>query len=106
MAFHIARNDTAPPIEATLTDADGVPVNLTSATVRFHMRDSSQTVKVNALATIVTPSAGLVRYNWAAVDTNQSGRFEAQWQVTFADTTIRTFPSPGRTVVIVTGDIA
>lgn len=106
MAFHIARNDTAPPIEATLTDADGVALNLTGSTVRFHMRDSSGLVKVNAPATLVTPSSGFVRYNWIAADTVASGRYEAQWQVTFADTTIRTFPSPGKTVVIITGDIA
>lgn len=106
MAFHIGRNDTAPPITATLRDGNGVVVDLTGATVRFHMRDSSGTVKVNALATVVTPSQGAVRYNWTAPDTDQGGFFDAEWQVTFADSTRRTFPNPGKTRVIITGDIA
>lgn len=103
--FQIKRNDTAPAIQATLT-ADGSAVDLTGASVRFHMRDSTGAVKVDAAATLVTPSSGIVKYSWTAADTDQAGRFQAEWEVTFTDATVRTFPNPGYTNVLIGGDIA
>lgn len=103
--FQIKRNDTAPPIQATLT-ADGSAVDLTSATVDFHMMDSSGAIKVDAAATLVTAASGIVKYVWQTGDTDQAGRFRAEWEVTFPDGTIRTFPNPGYTNVLVNGDLA
>lgn len=104
-SFQIKTNDTAPPIEATLTAAS-VAVDLTSATVRFHMVDSANAVKVDAAATIVTAGDGTVKYSWDAADTDTAGRYRAEWEVTFSDGTIRTFPTPGYTTVVVHGDLA
>lgn len=103
--FQIRRNDTAPPIEATLT-ADDAAVDLTGATVRFHMQDTSGTVKVDAAADLVVAASGTVKYDWTADDTDSGGWFKAEWEVTFSDGTIRTFPNPGYTNVRITGDIA
>lgn len=99
------RNDTAPPITATLT-AGGTAVDLTGATVQFHMMDSAGRVVVDAAATVVSPTDGTVRYDWDAADTEVSGRFKAEWEVTFADTTVRTFPVQGHTHVLIHDDIA
>jgi hypothetical protein len=38
MAFIIKQNDTSPSLEATLSDANLVPVDLTAATVMLHMK--------------------------------------------------------------------
>lgn len=103
--FQMRRNDTAPPIEATLT-ADSTAVDLTDATVRFHMQDTAGTVKVDAAATLVVAASGTVKYVWAAADTDTGGWFKAEWEVTFSDGTVRTFPNPGYTNVRITGDIA
>ena len=99
------RNDTAPAITATLTSG-GTAVDLTGATVRFHMMDESKAVIVDAAATVVSAAAGTVKYDWAAGDTDTSGRFKAEWEVTFADATIRTFPVQGHTNVLIHDDIA
>jgi hypothetical protein len=103
--FQIKKRDTAPPIEATLT-ADDVAVDLTGASVRFHMQDSSGTVKVDAAANIDDAAAGEVSYDWTAADTDTTGHFKAEWEVTFTDSTIRTFPNPGYTNVRIGGDLA
>ena len=46
MAFNIKQNDTSPSLQATLKDAQLVPVDITSATVKFHMKSLDGVVKV------------------------------------------------------------
>ncbi len=36
--FFIKQNDTRPALRCTLLDADELPVDLTAATIEFHMR--------------------------------------------------------------------
>lgn len=107
-SFHITENDTAPPIEATLKAGDpAAAVNLTGASVRFHMEDEAGTVKVDAAGTLVDAANGKVKYDWQPADTDTAGRFKAEWEVTFSDGTIRTFPTgSSKTTVVVHGEIA
>ena len=102
----IKRNDTAPPFTATCTDSAGDAIDISNSTVRFHMKDSSGTVKVDAAADIVSGPAGTVRYDWIAADTDQVGTFKAEVEVTFADSTVRTFPTSNEATVRIRGDIA
>lgn len=75
----------------SLTDTisiDGVPFDLTSSTVKLKMRaEGSSTLKVDTAATIVTPAAGTVRYDWAALDVDTAGDFLFWWEVTTAGKT-------------------
>jgi len=60
-----------------------VAVDLTGSTVKFQMRlVGSTTLKVDTAATVVTPAAGTVRYDWAALDVNTSGYYTGWWHVT------------------------
>ena len=107
MTFYIKRNDTSPAMLATLQDANGDAVDMTAASVRFHLRPiGSQTVTVDEAATIVTALEGLVRYDWQASDTSTAGSYQAEFEVTYADTTVETFPNGGYIPVEIISDIA
>ena len=106
MTFYVKQNDTSPAILATLQDADGNAVNVTGATVRFHMRAvGSTTVVVDEAATIVTALDGLVRYDWQAADTDTIGPYQAEFEVTYADSSVETFPNDGYIRVEIIDDI-
>lgn len=101
--FVIRLNDTESEITSTLTDDNDAPINLTTAaSVRFVMTTLTGTSKVDAVATVVTPAAGTVRYQWVAADTNTVGLYLAQWKVTWADAGIQTFPNDQPILVRVT----
>jgi len=107
MTFFIKRNDTSPAMLATLVDADGNAVDITGASVRFHMRPIGQSQNtVDSAAVIVTPLEGIVRYNWLASDTDSSGTYQAEFEVTYADASIETFPNDKYIPVQITDDIA
>jgi len=107
MTFYIKQNDTSPAMLATLQDADGNEIDLTSASVRFHMRSlGSGQVVVDAAATVVTALDGLVRYDWIAADTSAIGSYHAEFEVTYADASIETFPNDGYIRVEILDDIA
>lgn len=106
MDFYIKRNDTAPAIRATLKDGDGDPVDLTGCSVNFHMVDEDGTVVVDAAGSVVTAASGIVEYSWAAADTDVSGTFRAEFEVTYTDTTIETFPNSGYIKIHIGDDLA
>ena len=106
MSFYIKQNDTSPPIRATLKDGDSVAIDLTGASVRFHMRSiSGGAAVVDADATIINAAGGIVQYNWIADDTNTIGSYQAEFEVTYADSKIETFPNDGYVRIEVIDDI-
>lgn len=106
MAFYIKQNDTSPNLRAILKDGDEVAVNLTGATIRFHMRTvGGETAVVDADASIVTAESGIVQYIWDAADTATVGSYQAEFEVTFADTSVETFPNNGYIRIEITDDI-
>lgn len=107
MAFYIKQNDTSPALQATLKNASDEAVNLTGCSVRFHMRQVGETTaKVDAAATIASPLAGTVYYNWSASDTDTIGSFEAEFEVTYIGSEIESFPNNRFISVEITDDIS
>ena len=106
-AFYIGQNDTASPITRGLKDAFGSPVNLTGASVKFSMRvKPAGTVKVDgATATVVTAGTGRVRYTFTTDDTDTADEYEGEFECTFSDGTVQTFPNRGYIPIIVQDDI-
>ena len=106
MTFSIKQNDTAPSLRATLLDGDGNPVNLSGSTVRFHMRLLGQTaIVVNQSATLIDAANGIAQYNWVAADTDTIGSYQAEFQVTYSDGAIETFPNDSYIRVDIIDDI-
>jgi hypothetical protein len=95
MTFHIKQNDTSPKIRATLKDGSGTVINLTDATVRFHMKSLNDgTVSIDASATVVSPAtSGVVEYEWQSGDTSTAGSYQAEFEVTYGDLSVETFPN-------------
>ena len=109
--FSIKQNDLVPAITATLMQAVGsaaaTPIDLTTAvSVKFAMRDlAGGTAKVDAAATVVTPAAGTVRYQWVGTDTDTIGNYQAEWQISWAAGK-QTVPGAGYDTISISDDIA
>lgn len=104
--FYIKRNDTSPAISGTCQDADGNAIDLSGAAVRFHMFDQYGNEVVDAAATIISAAAGTVKYEWQAADTDVAGFFHSEFEVTYSDSSIETFPNYGYQKVHVYEDLA
>ena len=106
--FFIKQNDTTPALEAFLQDSRGRPVNLTGATIVFHMRLASDlTVKITiGSVTIVAATLGHVSFAFSAPNTDTAGNYEGEFQVTFSGGAIETFPNDGYIKIIITDDVA
>jgi len=106
MAFYVKQNDTSPFMLATLKDANEVAVDLTGASVRFHMRAvGASQVTVDADAVVTDAEAGIVKYEWDAADTDTVGSYQAEFEVTFVSGDIETFPNNGYIRVEIIDDI-
>jgi len=106
--FYVKQNDTSPALRATLKDHDGNGVNLTGATVVFHMKPArGSTAKVsNGVCSLVDDANGLVEYLWNSGDTDTTGTFYGEFQVTYADSTIETFPNKDYIRIKIVSEVA
>ncbi len=105
---YIKQNDLSPSIQDTLTDSAGAAINITSATIRFHMFDRAGVSKIDAAGSIVgAGTAGVVKYDWTGTDTDTAGFFDAEFEVTYAaDSKPETFPNSTYILVVITDDLA
>ncbi len=102
--MQIKRNDLEPALRATLKDADG-PVNLTGLTVRFLMRDTDGVLKASGVCTLVDAANGVVSYAWQSGDTDTTGDFTAEFEVTVSVGRTRTFPNGGYVHITIVEDL-
>ena len=104
--FNLKRGDTSPSLLYAL---DPASVDLTGATVRFNMRPTTGgVVKVSrAIATVVTETGTpTIRYDWTAQDTDTSGTYDGEFEVTYAGGAVETFPNTGFIKIVIAKDIA
>lgn len=105
MAFTIKQNDTSPALQATLQDYAGTAINLVGATVRFHMKSLDGSIVVDAPMTITNAAGGVVRYNWQAADTDTVGTYYAEFEATYSDASIETFPNTDSIAIVITPEL-
>lgn len=95
-------------IRAELSDEAGIP-NLAGATVRFKMRPAPESDSpadpINIVADIVDSAKGIVSYLWQDGDTDIPGVYRSEWEVTFADGGVETFPSDDYNSVVIRADL-
>lgn len=98
--FKIKRNDTKPFIVATLQDATGSAVDLTNGSyIYFNMATNDNNYTPVFSGTALTSGTtngsivGVVEYQWSATDTATSGNFLGEFEVTYKDSTVSTFPA-------------
>lgn len=107
--FEIKAHDRLPSIRAQLmTETDEVPVDLTAASsVRFIMTTAvGASSKVSAVAVVESPpSAGIVRYDWIAADTDTPGKYLGEWEVTWVGGKKQTFPTGSYHTIEVLADL-
>jgi len=107
--FYIKQNDTASFLTRDLKDAFGAPVNVTGASVVFSMRvKPAGTMKITReTGVIVNAGIGRVRYEWASdgSDTDTADEYEGEFQVTYANGKIQTFPNDGHIPIVITDDV-
>lgn len=102
-AFYIGQGDRVSSILRTLTTGTGgTAIDLTSATgVEFQMADEAGNLVASGACTIVTAASGIVRYDWAAGDTDTAGRFLASFIITYTGGLKQTVPNHNNIVVLI-----
>ncbi|WP_176222087.1 BppU family phage baseplate upper protein [Tuberibacillus sp. Marseille-P3662] len=93
MTFKIKQNDTKIALKAVLENESGA-IDLTGATVRFLMSNYSRSENIiDGLGDIKDAVNGEVWYVFSYDETDQAGIFKAEFEATFSDGRIETFPT-------------
>jgi hypothetical protein len=99
--FVIKSGDTSPSLIVTLVDDTETPVNLNGANVAIRMRAvEGGALVIDAPADVIgDPRDGVVSYDWQPSDTDDVGRFEVEFEVTYISGDPQTFPNEGYVTV-------
>jgi hypothetical protein len=90
MKYTFVQGDTLPILTETIKGPNGVAVDLTGATVKFHLWRPGEAAKVNAAGSVYDASGGIVKYSWGTTDLNTPGLYNAEWEITFIGGGIQT----------------
>ncbi|WP_299945407.1 hypothetical protein [uncultured Ruegeria sp.] len=101
--FLIKEGDTSPAIRYQLSLADGQ--TLVGASASFKVKNiNGDVLKVDASADIDTVE-NILTYSWITADTDTAGTYLAEFEVTYADSKIETFPNEGFIMIEVGADL-
>jgi len=101
--FTIKRGDTSPALSYALTPTS---VDLTGATVVFNMSRRGVTILDRQAAVVTTATVTpTVSYEWVAGNTDNIGLHLAEFEVTFSNGDIETFPNSDFIQIVVTDDL-
>lgn len=91
MKLKLVQNDTRPILKFVITQ-NGLPVDLTGATVKIYLINSdTSAVKINGSScTIIDAVNGVCRYSLTSTDTNTVGNYSGEVEITFSDGTKQT----------------
>jgi hypothetical protein len=92
--IEIKQHDTSRTFTDTLV-LDGLPINLSGATVSLLFKSNQTLLTTRRTATIGSPATGEVSYQPIAADVAYPGTFNLEWEIVFPDLKQLTVPSSG-----------
>lgn len=104
--FKIKQNDSKPFLSVTVTQ-DGSAVDLTDVSVvKFYMitADNQRTQAVSGTGAVSNASGGVIKYEWAAGDTDTPGEYWAEFELEWDTGEKQTIPEDDGLKVIITED--
>lgn len=105
--FSIKQGDTSPSLKVQLQDEDGAPVDITNTNVKFHMRSAeTNNLVIDEVAVIDDAVNGKVSYDWREGNTRAIGRFNAEFEVTYANDAVETFPNDSYIIIKIHRELA
>jgi len=69
------------------------------------MKSLDGALKIDTAMTIVDATGGIVQYDWQTGDTDTVGTYNVEFEVTYSDSSIETFPNNGNKVVSVVREL-
>lgn len=107
--FSIKRNDLQPYYYGKALSVTGTAIDLTGATIRCTMYEADAgTLKINRQTTGVTitsAASGLFHYQWQSGDTDTTGTYLIEFEVTPQSGGKFTLPYDNKNYVVITGDL-
>ncbi|MER2047313.1 MAG: hypothetical protein ABTA23_03710 [Solibacillus sp.] len=99
MLIAIKQGDTRHAVRATLKTLEGVPIDLSGTTIIFKM--SNRHVGTFIEREAVYETDGKVHFIFQGGETENAGMYDAEFEVTYADGRIETFPHSGKIQVYI-----
>ena len=92
-ALTLKQDDTAPALQATLSDSNG-PINLTNATsVKLVMKGNNTATVVVGTCTITNAAQGQVSYTFTAGNTATPDVYQVEFEITWSGGGEQTVPN-------------
>jgi hypothetical protein len=105
------RNDTWPPLRATLLDGEGDPLDLSTADTIRILLAGPITIKTGPAAIVGDPTDGVVEYEWQGAegedpaDLHTAGEYKGEFEVTDEEGHVYTVPNNGYFLLTVVEDL-
>lgn len=103
--FRYKQGDTYPPLRQTLTRSSGIPVELNASSVKFTMINENNRLVITDNANIIDAQRGIVEYQWKETDLSRHGAYFAEFEVTYSNGKVETFPNTGYIKIKVVPDL-
>lgn len=102
--FYIKKGDTEPKLRATLQNADGTAIDLTTATGLSFVMKAPNGTSTKTAASFVNRATGVVEYAWMPADTAAAGAYNCEFEISWAGR-LQTVPSNEYIVVRIVDDL-
>jgi hypothetical protein len=104
MNVTLKRSDDGYTFNYTVVEDDGTIVNLIGATAKFRMGNRNKIIFTNP-ATVIDAVNGIVSYTFAGADTIYDGGFVGEFEITFSNGAVLSYPRTGYLSVIIQANV-